>query len=150
MTRIAGPAPSLAEALAEIHGEAFAAPWPASAFVDLLAQSGVLLELEAEGFILIRVAADEAEILTLAVRPAAQRRGFGSRLVESSVRRATALGATRLFLEVAEDNRPARDLYAGLGFEPAGRRPRYYGRPDGLPVDALLLVRNLPQCLPTG
>jgi ribosomal-protein-alanine N-acetyltransferase len=140
----------LAGALAALHAEAFDAPWPSSAFADLLAQPGVLLEARADGFVLIRLAADEAEILTLAVRPAARRTGLASRLVEAVSRRAAGMGATRLFLEVAEDNAAARALYDRLGFEPAGRRPRYYARPAGPAVDALLLVLNFPASLPTA
>lgn len=133
----------MAQALADLHGEAFDAPWPPSAFVDLLGQAGVVLEGDRDGFVLIRTVADEAEILTLAVRPAGRRQGLGARLVRAATDRARAAGATRMFLEVAEDNAPARALYDGLGFAPAGRRPRYYARADGRAVDALLLVLNL-------
>lgn len=133
---------ALAEGLAVLHAEAFDAPWSARAFADLLGQPGVVLEAEADGFILIRAVADEAEILTLAVRPAARRQGLGARLVRTAIDRAAAQGATRMFLEVAEDNAPARALYAALGFDSAGRRPRYYPRAEGPAVDALLLVRN--------
>ena len=140
----------LAQALADLHAGAFDAPWSATAFADLLGQAGVMLEGEADGFVLIRAVADEAEILTLAVRPAARRRGLGARLVRAATARAAALGATRMFLEVAEDNAPARALYGALGFESAGRRPRYYARPEGPPVDALLLVLNFPERLPSG
>ena len=108
------------------------------------------MQAEADGFVLLQVAADEAEILTLAVRSSARRRGTGSRLVVAAGVRASAMGARRLFLEVAEDNAAARALYATLGFEPAGRRRRYYARKDGPAVDALLLVLNLSERLPTG
>lgn len=140
---------TLAEGLAEIHAEAFDAPWSVDAFAALLAQPGVRLEAETEGFVLIRVAADEAEILTLAVRPSARRQGMASRLVRKAAASAERDGAERLFLDVAEDNGPARALYARLGFEAAGRRPRYYARAEGPAVDALLLVLNLPQRLPS-
>lgn len=133
----------LAQGLADLHAEAFDAPWSAAAFADLLGQAGVVLEGDDDGFILIRAVADEAEILTLAVRPAARRRGLGARLVRRAIDRAAALGANRMFLEVADDNAPARALYGALGFEAAGRRPRYYPRPDGPAVDALILVINL-------
>ncbi|AQR63281.1 ribosomal-protein-alanine acetyltransferase [Brevundimonas sp. LM2] len=144
------PDAALAEALAALHAEAFDSPWSASAFAGLLGQPGVLLRAETDGFVLVQLAADEAEILTLAVRPSARRRGTGSRLVAAVSDRAFDLGARRLFLEVAEDNAPARALYAALGFEPAGRRPCYYARSDGPPVDALLLVLNLSGRLPTA
>jgi [ribosomal protein S18]-alanine N-acetyltransferase len=140
----------VAQALAAIHAEAFDAPWPAEAFAALLAQPGVMLEATPDGFVLMQAAADEAEILTLAVRPAARRKGVATALVEMAARRAELAGAGRLFLEVAEDNVAARALYARLGFEPAGRRPRYYARPEGPAVDALLLARNLSAPLPTA
>ena len=142
MTTVADP-DGLARGLAGLHAEAFEAPWSATAFADLLGQAGVFLEGDADGFVLIRAVADEAEILTLAVRPAARRKGLGARLVRAATARATAIGATRMFLEVAEDNAPARALYRALGFEAAGRRPRYYSRAEGPAVDALLLVLNL-------
>lgn len=144
------PEAALAGALAAIHADAFDAPWNASAFADLLAQPGVLLEVEAAGFVLIRVVADEAEILTLAVRPSARRAGLGARLTRAAAQRARSAGARRLFLEVAEDNAPARALYDRMGFEATGRRPRYYARADGPSVDALLLVLNLDAPLPSG
>jgi ribosomal-protein-alanine N-acetyltransferase len=137
-------------ALAELHAEAFSRPWTASAFADLLAQPGMILEGEAGGFVLVRVSADEAEILTLAVQPACRRAGLASRLVVAAARRAVERGADRLLLEVAEDNDAARALYARLGFETVGRRRGYYARPEGEAVDALLLVLNLAGPLPTG
>lgn len=133
----------LARALAALHAEAFDAPWSAEAFADLLGQAGVVLEGDNDGFILIRAAADEAEILTLAVRPSARRQGLGGRLVQAASERAAELGATRMFLEVADDNAPARGLYQSLGFETAGRRRRYYPRADGPAADALILVLSL-------
>lgn len=139
---------SEADDLAAIHAEAFDAPWDADAFRALLDQPGVIACAEPDGFILIRVVADEAEILTLAVRPAARRRGLGARLTADAAARARALGATRLFLEVAEDNPAARGLYAALGFEAAGRRRGYYARRDGPAADALILALNFAAALP--
>jgi len=141
---------ALCRRLARLHAEAFDAPWTVTAFVELLAQPGVLLDAEAGGFVLLRMAADEAEILTLAVRPTARRSGVASRLVIAAARRSAALGAERLLLEVADDNAPARALYDRIGFQMAGRRRRYYARPAGNPVDALLLVLNLAGRLPSG
>lgn len=136
------------EDLAEIHAEAFDAPWDAAAFRALLDQPGVIAVAEADGFILIRVVADEAEILTLAVRPAARRQGLGARLTAQAAAAARSLGAARLFLEVAEDNAAARSLYEALGFQPAGRRRGYYARKDGPAVDALILALNFTATLP--
>lgn len=134
--------------LAERHAAAFSAPWDAPAFEALLDQTGVFVIEEPEGFILLRAVADEAEVLTLAVRPSARRRGLGSRLVSEGAIAAASRGATRLFLEVADDNAAALALYARAGFVEAGRRPDYYTRPDGGRQDALILALNLPAALP--
>jgi ribosomal-protein-alanine N-acetyltransferase len=137
--------PDQAGVLAAIHAEAFDHPWDAAALADLLTAQGVfaLVDPQQRGFILIRVAADEAEVLTLAVAPSARRRGLGRRLVEEGAERAAALGAESLFLEVAADNGAAIALYAKLAFQSAGRRARYYARSGAAPVDALVLRKRL-------
>jgi len=137
-----------AERLAGIHAAAFPAPWDATALAGLLTQAGVFAVEQPDGFILLRTVADEAEILTLAVHPKARRRGLGARLVRVGVAGAAAQGATRLFLEVADDNAAALALYARAGFSEAGRRPGYYARPDGGRQDALILALNLAVKLP--
>lgn len=135
------PSPGL---LAEIHAEAFDAPWRAEEFAALCSQSGVrALCAGAEGFILLRTVADEAEILTLAVRPAARRSGLGRALVAAGAAEALRAGARSLYLEVAQDNTAALALYHRAGFAEAGRRPGYYRRVDGPAADALILVRKL-------
>ncbi len=142
----------LAPAMAEIHAEAFDgphdAPWSARAIAGLLQQPGVFSVAGRDGFILMRAVADEAEILTLAVRPAARRAGEGLRLVRMGLEGAAELGATRVFLEVAEDNVAARALYARAGFAEAGRRRGYYAGADGGRRDALLLALDLTPALP--
>jgi [ribosomal protein S18]-alanine N-acetyltransferase len=147
---MSGPATDLPAALADLHTTAFDAPWSPTAFAELLSQPGVILEVEDQGFILVRVALDEAEILTLAVHPEARRAGIGARLTQAAAARAAMEGAERLHLEVAEDNAAARALYSRLGFKTVGRRRRYYARPEEPAVDALLLVLNLVEPLPSG
>jgi [ribosomal protein S18]-alanine N-acetyltransferase len=85
------------------------------------------------------VAADQAEILTLAVVPAARRRGVGAALLQAVMQAAAARGAAALFLEVSTANDAARALYARAGFCEVGRRCRYYA--DG--TDARVLTRAL-------
>lgn len=143
--------PADAAVLAEIHGQAFAASWASATFADLLDQTGVFaLAAGRDGFILCRVVADEAEVLTLAVRPDARRRGLGFSLVQRAADHAAAGGAARLFLEVAEDNAPALALYCRAGFQTVGRRRGYYPRPDGAAVDALILAFACPAHLPSA
>ncbi|MBK1669462.1 hypothetical protein CKO28_15595 [Rhodovibrio sodomensis] len=94
-------------------------------------------------FVLARIAADEAEILTLGVLQDVRGKGLGRRLVEAVADKARAQGARRLHLEVAARNTAARDLYANLQFSEVGRREAYYDdRGDG-PDDAILLARDL-------
>lgn len=137
-----------ARRLAALHATAFDAPWDAAAFQALLEQAGVTVAETPDGFILMRAVADEAEVLTLAVRPEARGRGEGGRLLADGVAAARAAGAERVFLEVADDNAAALALYRRAGFAEAGRRPRYYARPDGARRDALLFALNLAARLP--
>jgi ribosomal-protein-alanine N-acetyltransferase len=88
------------------------------------------------------MAADEAEILTLAVHPVWRRQGLGRELLCAAARLATARGGRTLILEVAAANFAARQLYDGLGFEKAGLRRAYYE--PGEKGDAFILKRPLP------
>jgi ribosomal-protein-alanine N-acetyltransferase len=137
-------APNDAAALAALHARCFGQPWPAAAIATLLRDpAGVawlaLAGSEPAGFALARIAADEAEILTIAVAPDHRRRGLATRLLAETIAAISARGAAKLFLEVSESAAPARALYAALGCRETGRRPRYYE--DG--ADALLLRLDL-------
>ena len=138
--------------LAALHAPCFPEePWPADAMAGLLESPGVFGLIdggetagagEAAGFILCRIAADEGEVLTLAVLPGARRSGLGGRLLAGAFAWFAAWGVRTLFLEVAEDNPAALALYRGAGFRPVGRRPGYYRR-DGGAVAALVLSCGL-------
>ena len=133
--------------LAGVHAEAFETPWSADAIGEILAGPGAFALAVGEpgplvGFILCRRIADEAEILTLAVRPVDRRRGLAAALLNGAIAIATVAGATSMFLEVADDNLAAIDLYAGAGFVDVGRRPAYYVRPAGA-VAARIMRRDL-------
>jgi ribosomal-protein-alanine N-acetyltransferase len=95
-----------------------------------------------DGFILCRAIAGEAEVLTLAVKPAARNAGLGRALLESAMGAARSTGAEAMFLEVAADNPAAIKLYTNAGFTRIGARPGYYARPGGA-ADALVLRRDL-------
>lgn len=145
-----------AEELACVHREAMAGlsqrGWNRAEITALASGRGgfALVVEEADratarilGFVLARAVAEEAEILTLAVAPAAQRRGIGWDLLESAAAEAAARGAQRLLLEVSVDNAPALALYERSGFGGLGIRRGYYGRCGGVRVDALVLARPL-------
>ena len=94
------------------------------------------------GFLDVRQAADEAEIIDLRVSPPSRRAGIARALLDRLADDLAGRGAARLFLEVAVDNAPARALYTKQGFEDVARREAYYKRPSGERVDALLMVRE--------
>lgn len=129
-------------ALAVLHAACFADAWNASSLRDLLAGPGAFAYAGAHGFILARSAGGEAEILTLAVAPAARRKGIGRTLVWRAAAHAHALGAGALFLEVSTDNQPALKLYSALGFKRVGLRKAYYGGKDAQILKASLPLPN--------
>lgn len=132
--------------LARLHALAFVVPrpWSAAEFADLTARADTFLVGADDGFLLGRVIADEAELLTLAVAPAARRRGIGAALVGAFLERSAARGATTAFLEVAADNAAAIALYSAAGFARTGLRKGYFHHPDGRRIDALIMARALP------
>jgi ribosomal-protein-alanine N-acetyltransferase len=116
------PQPTLAEAgprdaaaLAALHGAAFRRGWSEDEFERLLLDPSVLahramLNQRPVGFIISRMAAGEAEILSVAVARAQQRRGLARRLLDLHLRRLAGLGVQTVFLEVDDENVPARRL----------------------------------------
>jgi [ribosomal protein S18]-alanine N-acetyltransferase len=139
-------------AVAALQQSAFEDRWSADFIESLLIQPGVFAALAgephgpAQGAVVVRSVAGEAEILTLAVIPASRRRGMGRALVRFAAEKAHQIGAACLFLEVGSENRAAKALYTGLGFAPVGRRPGYYRGAGGILQDALILRVALPLC----
>jgi ribosomal-protein-alanine N-acetyltransferase len=145
--KLAWATPADAPLMAAAHAQAFAAPWDAAAFVELMESPGVFGLLAGEdaalGVILCRVVAGEMEVLTVGVPPAARRRGVARALVTAALGAARIAGAEAVFLEVAVDNDAAAALYAGLGFRRAGLRRAYYDRGRGERADALVMRLDL-------
>lgn len=97
---------------------------------------------EAAGFTLSRQAAEEEELLLIAVRPQWRRHGIASALVEKLIEEAGRRGVTRVFLEMRDGN-PAEALYRRHGFQPVARRPNYYNRGAISGIDAITFAREL-------
>lgn len=131
--------------LASIHASAFGATraWSAQEFNALLASNACFLEILPDSFALGRIAGPEAELLTLAVSPLSQRQGKGRALLEMFENTAHAGGAKEAFLEVAEDNTAAINLYLSNDYQKIGRRKNYYATKDGQAIDALVLGKSL-------
>lgn len=131
--------------MARAHKAAFtqSRPWNAGEFASLLESPLTFAIGDARCFALVRVIADEAELLTIATHPEHQRQGLARQIMDIWQQEAAARGATEAFLEVAADNLPAQTLYEANGFAECGRRAGYYARKDAPAVDAVLMRRTL-------
>ncbi|MFD1703254.1 GNAT family N-acetyltransferase [Methylopila henanensis] len=128
----------LADELAAIHASCFARGWSVEEMDQLLSDDAVVacaLHMEGRGrpvgFAASRIAADEAEVLSVAIRPRFRQGGGGSALFGHHLGRLAARGVRRVVLEVDEENASAIALYARFGFVQVGKRKAYYARADG-------------------
>lgn len=134
--------------LAQLHAASFHRGWGAGEFEQMLREQNTLvhrLKLRGHliGFAVSRIAADEAEILSIAVSPGHRGRGLSRDLFLTHLGHLAGRGVRTVFLEVEENNQPARRLYDGTGFAVAGRRERYYKEADGAELNALVMRRDL-------
>ncbi|MGX4768198.1 ribosomal protein S18-alanine N-acetyltransferase [Bradyrhizobium guangdongense] len=134
--------------LAQLHGQSFAHGWGEGEFETMLIETNTLVHRlrmgrKPIGFAVSRIGADEAEILSVAVDPAYRGRGLSRTLLMTHLGHLAGRGVRTIFLEVEENNQPARRLYAGCGFVVVGRRERYYKQADGEQLNALLMRRDL-------
>jgi ribosomal-protein-alanine N-acetyltransferase len=134
--------------IAALHGAAFRRGWSDAEIEGLIAERNVLTHVarsgrSAAGFIMSRSAADEAEILSVAVGRSWRGRGLARALLTAHLRRLAGLGIRTVFLEVDESNLPAIRLYARAGFREVSRRANYYPSENGKAAAALILRRDL-------
>ena len=124
--------------LANLHAKCFPhKPWTADDFADLK-KSGCEIIASQNGFIVWRAVADEAEIISIGVAPDARRAGIAAAMLGIMENELKKNGIKSIFLEVAEDNLPARQLYKNNGYNEIGVRPKYY---DG--IDAIMMKKDL-------
>ena len=134
--------------LAELHGASFHRGWGEGEFERMLAERNTLvhrlrLGRKTIGFAVSRMATDEAEILSIAIDPSYRGRGLSRELLLTHLGHLAGRGIRTIFLEVEENNQPARRLYEWAGFTVVGRRERYYQEPGGQQLNALLMRRDL-------
>lgn len=132
------------------HQGGFARLWEPAECAALLADPAVVADgvfsgssSEPAGFVLSRLAADEAEVLSIVVARSGRRAGFGRALLAAHLAQLAARGVRRLFLEVEEGNAAAIALYHRFGFATVGRREGYYPRADGSRAAALVMRLDL-------
>lgn len=148
-------APVLSEAgpldaarIAALHAASFRRGWSEDELERLLTERNVLAHRATigralAGFILSRLVAGEAEILSVAVAAPHRGKGLARTLLDLHLRRLAGLGVRTVFLEVEENNTAARRLYRRAGFREAGRRPGYYPQGHDKAAAALVLRRDL-------
>ena len=152
---VSGGAPSIEPAtqrdaprLAQLHGASFHRGWGEGEFEGMIAERNTLVHRlrigrKIIGFAVSRIAADEAEILSIAVAASHRGRGLSRNLLLTHLGHLAGRGVRTVFLEVEENNQPARRLYERSGFTIVGRRERYYRQASGEQLNALLMRRDL-------
>lgn len=129
-----------------IEMRVYPSPWTEDYFSHCL-QIGMccrILEQHSviEAYGVMSVAAGEADILNLCVRPASRRRGLGRHMLTHLLDLARQLSAKTVCLEVRVSNLPARSLYQSMGFKAIGIEKDYYRLAQGC-EDALIMARPL-------
>lgn len=137
------------DAIAGIEESSFPDPWSRTGLASLLRlpphRTWVAVcpssdrHLEVNGFLSIRLQSPEAEILRLAVRLEARRRGIGAKLLSDAIGASRRAGVTAIYLEVRAENQPALALYRSRGFRLSTVRRRYYSNGE----DAFVLWREV-------
>jgi len=134
--------------LSQLHRASFHRGWGQGEFETMLAERNtftqrLMLGRTLIGFIISRLAADEAEILSVAVAKSHRGRGYSRDLVANHLGYLAGRGIRRVFLEVEENNTPAVRLYQRVGFTTVGRREQYYRDASGAKLNALVMQRDL-------
>jgi ribosomal-protein-alanine N-acetyltransferase len=137
-----------ARQLAQLHGASFHRGWGENEFEIMLSERNTLVHRlrsgsKIIGFSVSRMAADEAEILSIAIAESHRGRGLARPFLMNHLGHLAGRGVHNVFLEVEENNLPARRLYEGAGFSIAGRRERYYREANGKELNALVMRRDL-------
>lgn len=134
------------ESTAELEALCFAHPWTAEGLKTLMGENGVgFAAIEKESGRIISyagmvMAADIGDITDVATHPSYRRKGLSKAVMERILEYASEMGMTSVALDVRVSNHGAIALYEGLGFEIAGKRPRFYRTP---PEDAYVMIKQL-------
>ncbi len=134
--------------LSQLHQASFHRGWAVDEFERLLIEPNTLahrlrMGRVIVGFIISRIAADEAEILSVAVAAKYRGRGLSRDLLGTHLGHLAGHGVRSVFLEVEENNHPARALYERAGFRVVGQRDRYYKDAGGEQLNAVVMKRDL-------
>ena len=142
---ITDPSSSDVKAVADLHALCFEQSWSRDDFVrkceDRVHRLFVICDQSRNpiGFVVFSCVLDEAEIVTLGVKPESQGQNVAKNLLKFSFDVLKQSGSTVVFLEVNENNVRAFNLYNSMGFSQIGRRLGYYANPNGEKENALTM-----------
>lgn len=118
--------------IAAIFAEGIPSPWKEDALFSALSDPGMHLFVWDEAntvlaAVLFSTCLDEGEILSIATKKTARRRGIARALLSAVL--SASVEITAFFLEVRSRNVAAISLYHALGFSEIAVRKRYYSNP---------------------
>ena len=128
-------------------------PWSEKVFQDCFKDNYFVLVLvesaQIVGFSIVSNIVGEAHLLNICVHKSFSRQGYGTLLLNATVRRAITESCDSMLLEVRESNEGAKAMYEKFGFSMIGRRKNYYpsedGREDALMYQLLLADESIDQ-----
>lgn len=142
------------DAVWAIEKVAHSHPWSESMIRDLSHQNspnsskyqfGLWTDEQLAGYVYSQNVVGEVTLLTIAVAPNQQGKGYGRKLLEHLIDHSEASKAESIWLEVRESNRGAYQLYDALGFNEIDRRVNYYpstssknGKEDAIIMNLML------------
>lgn len=139
-----------AEILARLHAAGFYRGWPVEDFSNYInAPKSTPIYVACDrnrkiaGFMILKLAVDSADLLTITVDSWKRGRGIGKALLLAGLEDLRMSPVTHLMLEVEEDNQSAIRLYRNNGFAEVARREGYYQKADGSAAAALVMRRDL-------
>lgn len=127
--------PSDAKKIARIEETVFSDPWTEEDIISTISTEGsmcytALSDGAVIAYIIGRQIPPEGEIYRIATIPEKRRSGIAYRLLDYAVKCEKGRGLESLFLEVREQNIPAKNLYKSYGFREVGIRKNYYKNPS--------------------
>lgn len=131
--------------IAELEQEIFTDAWTQTGIEETFAQAHSVIvvaeeESKIQGYCILYVVLDEAEIARIGVTERVRYSGVGSLILQFGEKICKEKGTERLLLDVREGNLPARKFYEKHGFFVDGVRKNFYDNPK---EDGVLMSKNL-------
>ena len=131
--------------IAELEQEIFTDAWTQTGIEETFVQAHSVIVVAEEdskiqGYCILYVVLDEAEIARIGVTERVRHGGVGSLILQFGEKICKEKGVERLLLDVREGNLPARKFYEKHGFLVDGIRKNFYDNPK---EDGVLMSKSL-------